>query len=86
MYTVIWKSFLLDRLADFYVTTSAPERERMAGGVELLNLRLATDPLDVGESRDVGYRVVFTPLLMVTFHVNEAARRVRVTDVTRFGR
>ncbi len=86
MYTVIWKSLLLDRLADIYVTADASERERMAAGVEEFNAQLAADPLDVGESRVGGYRVAFPPLLKVSFHVNEANSRVRVTDVIRYGR
>ncbi len=86
MYLVIWKTFLLDRLADFYVSAEVDDRERMAVGVEWLNARLAADPLDVGESRSGGYRVAFPALLMVTFSVDVINRRVRVTDVTRYGR
>jgi hypothetical protein len=86
MYTVIWKSLLLDRLAVIYVDAEPDERERMALGVEAFNIRLALDPLDVGESRVGGYRVAFPPLLQVSFHVDEARRRVSVTDVIRFGR
>lgn len=86
MYTVIWKSLLLNRLADIYVAADVSERERMAVGVEGFNAQLAADPLDVGESRVGAYRVAFPPLLKVSFHVDEANRRVRVTDVIRYGR
>ena len=86
MYTVIWKSLLLDRLAAIYFAADVAERERMAVGVEAFNAQLAADPLDVGESRVGGYRVAFPPLLKVSFHVDEANRRVRVTDVIRYGR
>lgn len=51
MYAAIWKSFLLDRLAAFYVDADRADRERMAAGGEAFNARLAADPLDVGESR-----------------------------------
>ena len=37
MYTVIWKTLLLDRLAVIYVAADPAERERMAAGVEAFN-------------------------------------------------
>ena len=86
MFEYRWLEAALDRLADIYVTAGPVERERMAAGVEAFNARLAADPLDVGESRVGGYRVAFPPLLRVYFHVDEATRRVRVTDVIRYGR
>ena len=85
-FTIVWKSTVLDRLADFYVASSDAARQRMARGVENLNRRLAQDPLDVGESRHGGYRVAFPPLLMVTFSVDESSRTVRVVHIVRFGR
>lgn len=54
MYTVIWKTLLLDRLAVIYLAADPAEREQMAAGVEAFNARLATDPLDVGESGSAG--------------------------------
>ena len=86
MYTVIWKSIILDKLAAIYVDEEPSQRERIAAGVESFNARLAADPLDVGESRIGGYRVAFPTLLKVSFHVSVASRRVQVTDVTRYGR
>ena len=86
MYAVIWKTALLDRLADIYVAAEVDERERMAAGIEALNARLADDPSDVGESRVGGYRVAFTPLLRVSFHVDPVRRQVRVTDLVRIRR
>jgi plasmid stabilization system protein ParE len=86
MFEYRWGEAALDKLADIYVTADASERERMAAGVEEFNAQLAADPLDVGESRVGGYRVAFPSLLKVSFHVNEANSRVRVTDVIRYGR
>ena len=85
MFAYLWLESTLDKLAAIYVTLSLPEQERMAVGIERFNERLANDPLDVGESRVGGYRVAFPPLLKVSFHVDVAARRVRVTDVVRYG-
>lgn len=85
MYAVIWKTFLLDRLADIYVLAGPGERTRIAVGLTSFNDRLAIDPFEVGESRDGGYRVAFPPLLQVSFHVDKASYRVRVTDIIRYG-
>ncbi|HET6573903.1 MAG TPA: hypothetical protein VFG68_09895 [Fimbriiglobus sp.] len=86
MFEYRWLETTLDELANLYVAADRPEWERMAAGVERLNARLAADPLDVGESRGGGYRVAFLPLLMVSFHVDEVNRIVRVTAVSRYGR
>jgi hypothetical protein len=86
MFTVIWKTATLDRLADLYVAAGVPDRDRMAAGVDALNARLAADPLDVGESRSGVLRLAFPPLLAVSFLVDEANRVVRVTGVSRYGR
>ena len=86
MFDYRWLESTLDKLADIYVAADAAERERMAAGVEAFNARLAVAPLDIGESRVSGYRVAFPPLLRVYFHVDESNRRVRVTDVIRYGR
>ncbi len=85
MFEYRWLNSVLDKLAGFYVAANVPERDRMAGGVERFNARLVTEPLEIGESRDGGYRVAFIPLLMVLFHVDVANRQVRVTDVIRYG-
>jgi len=86
MFEYSWLETTLDKLADIYIALDSQERERMAAGIELFNQQLATDPLEVGESRLGGFRVAFPPLVQVYFHVDVANRRVRVTDVTRYGR
>ena len=86
MYDVLWREDLLDQLADLYVAVTAPERERMARGVQGLNRRLKDEPLEVGEGRPDGFRVVFTPLLFITFYVDEEGRVVRVSSIRRYGK
>jgi hypothetical protein len=86
MYDVIWRTVMLDHLADLYVAATVPERERMARGIEGLNYRLAREPLEEGEARADGYRVAFPPFLFVTFHVDEVRRVVRVVSVRRYGK
>ena len=86
MFEYRWLRSVLDKLADIYVSTDVPDRDRIVAGVEMFNLKLATDPLSIGESRGDGYRVAFLPLLLVYFHVDEANLRVQITDVSRYGR
>jgi len=86
MYEYLWPETVLDKLAAIYIAADVPARDRMAAGIEHLNARLAADPLDVGESRVGGHRVAFVPLLVVYYHVDEAHRRVLVTDVVCYGR
>ena len=85
MYTVIWKAAILDRLAELYVDADRETRERMASGVAALNVRLANDPRNEGESRGGTTRIAFPALLTVTFYIDEAQRVVRVTAVSRYG-
>ena len=85
MFKSLWSRSVLDELADIYVSATSPERDRMASGIESLIGRLASDPFDVGESRDDGDRLAFTPLLMVRFNVNTAAYRVLIKAVARYG-
>ncbi|MBA4191694.1 MAG: hypothetical protein C0467_27255 [Planctomycetaceae bacterium] len=86
MFKYLWLEATLDKLADIYITLDVSQRDRVAAGIELFNQQLATDPLEVGESRVGGFRVAFPPLLKVSFHVDVTNRRVRVTDVTQYGR
>lgn len=86
MFDYHWLEAALDQLAEIYVAADSSERDRIASGVEAFNARLASAPLDEGESRMGGYRVAFPPLLRVYFRVDERTHRVRVADVTRYGR
>lgn len=85
MYEYLWTDATLDKLTDIYVAAGVPDRERMATGVQAFNVRLAADPLSVGESRVGGYRIGFPTLLRVYFRVDVATRKVWVVDVKRFG-
>ncbi len=84
-YAVVWKTSLLDRLAEFYVVADPADRDRMGVGVEQFNEQLAADPLGVGESRMGGYRMAFPPLLHVYFRVDSVERVVWITRLNRYG-
>ena len=85
MFALNWSKYALDRLADIYIAATLDEQARIAG-VDALNARLRSDPLNEGESRSGGYRLTFTPLLSVGFYVSTADRVVQVTRVKRYGK
>jgi hypothetical protein len=85
MFAVIWANAALDELADVYVAATAEERIRIAAGVDALNTRLASDPLNEGEARTGKYRIAFPDLLAVVFRVSEADHTVRIAAVARYG-
>jgi hypothetical protein len=85
MFALVWSNRALDQLAALYVDATVEERERMAAGVNALNTRLRSDPLNEGESRAGGLRVTFPALLLVTFFVREKDQLVYVPRVQRYG-
>jgi len=85
MYKYLGLETVLDKLAAIYVAADTDERDRITAGVESFNAQIAFDPLEVGESRESGYRLAFPPLLQTMFHVDYVNRLVRVTDVKRYG-
>src|SRR5438128_661293 len=80
-----WSNRALDLLADIYVAATPAERSRIASGVDALNARLRSEPLNEGESRPGGRRITFPPLRAVVFRVS-MDRVVRVTTVKRYGK
>lgn len=80
MWAMSWMDYALDRAADAYIRLDLDGQALLAGALENLNARLRSDPLDVGESRDRGYRIAFIPGLVVYFKVDPVARRVTVTN------
>lgn len=86
MFEYEWLESAIDKFSNIFTTQDLDGQDRMAGAVERFNARLRSVPLDVGESRVGGFRVAFVSVLMITFHVNLTTRRVRVTDVIRYGR
>jgi hypothetical protein len=52
MFTVEWTDYALDQLADVFVSLDLNTQDQLSKAVEVLNRRLAIDPLDEGESRN----------------------------------
>ncbi|OWK38158.1 hypothetical protein [Fimbriiglobus ruber] len=65
--TVEWEAGALERLADIYTEAQPAERETIFRCVERINVQLASDPWQLGESRGTGRRVWFAHPLMMAF-------------------
>jgi hypothetical protein len=81
MFAVVWTDYALDLLADVVESLDLASQDQLTSAIETLNRRLASDPLDEGESRNSPYRVTFVGSLGVLFPVEAANGVVRVTEV-----
>jgi hypothetical protein len=80
MYPVIWYNSALDALADAYVASDPATRDRIAEAVARLNVALADDSSEVGESRPgLGRRIAYELPCAIRFTIDAADGVVRVT-------
>jgi len=80
-WTVLWGSGAENDLAQIWVNAS--HRQSVTDAANEVDRLLAIDPLDTGESREEGRRILLVPPLGVTFNVLPDDRIVRVLDVWR---
>jgi hypothetical protein len=83
-YTVRWMDDALDELDGVWL--DAADRDSVWGASSRIDRRLATDPLNEGESRTGGRRITFEAPLQVLFRVFETDRLVEVISVAASGR
>jgi plasmid stabilization system protein ParE len=81
-YTVVWQPLAKSQLAAIW--NAAADRRAVTAAANELDRLLATDPMEVGESRSGDMRVEFVPPLGANFRVYEADRNVRVGRVWRY--
>ena len=79
MFIVIWRDSALNELADAFVRADLLRRDTIEHAVMRLNAQLASDPIDLGESRSGSQRVAFDKPCAITFLVDTTAGVVRVT-------
>jgi|GEM_PF-740528 len=79
MFHVRWQPSAEQELALLW--TLADERNRVTVAARRLEKKLKEDPLNAGESRWAGVRIVFESPLAVDFHVSETHRIVSVLHV-----
>ena len=78
--TVRWTAEARTELADIWLHADSAQRRAVAAAAHAIDRRLAINPDDEGESRDVGCRVLFERPLGIMFHVQ---RRPPVVHVVR---
>ena len=81
-YTVLWAPAAERKLAELWMDAS--RRRELSDAANAIDLRLGAAPLDEGESREKGRRILLVPPLAVTFEVFPGDCLVRVLHVWRF--
>lgn len=76
MYSVIWRMTAIRLLSE--VTARAAEPSVIDQAASHIDQMLRRMPRDMGESRDIGYRVWYADVLGVYYHVDEATLTVEV--------
>jgi hypothetical protein len=79
--TVTWTRRAHRRLAELWL--AAPDRAELTAAANSIDAELARDPLNAGESRRGGARVIITPPLGVFFDVLPDDNHVEVWAVWR---
>ena len=78
-YVVVWLTAAETELAAVWV--ASPRQAEVTAAVANLDQHLATDPSDLGESRDQGRRIAFSEPIAMLFRVYENSKTVVVTQV-----
>jgi hypothetical protein len=80
-YTVLWRREALDELAIAWMM--AADREAVTVASAQIDRLLRAAPLEQGESREEGTRVLLIPPLGAEYEVEEGDRKVYVNSVWR---
>jgi len=81
MMRVEWLQSAVDDLADIWVRAAGERRRDITIASESVDLDLALDPRNAGESRGGRQRVLFVGPLVVFFRMEADGRTVTVTGV-----
>jgi hypothetical protein len=81
-YTVFWPDAAQDQLADQYLAARFDGREaEFSQSVSEIEVKLARDPLTVGESRTGNQRLLMERPVMVFYEIDAATRVVTIAGV-----
>jgi hypothetical protein len=86
MFRVEWLQSALDELATIWMQADAVLRQAITAASHSIEQRLQRDPLNEGESRPGGRRIMFVPPLAVIFRVEADGQTVTVLHVRAFRR
>ena len=86
MFQVVWLQVALDELMTLWMQADATLRQAITAASHAVDQRLASDPLNEGESRPGGSRITFVPPLAVRFQIEADGQTVTVLHVRVFRR
>jgi hypothetical protein len=75
-YAVIWQPTAESMLADIWI--HAVDRNAVTVAANQIDVRLANDPFNEGESREEPFRILFESPLVVDYQIVADAKEVRV--------
>ena len=78
-YTVVWKRSADDSLVELWMNST--DRTAITAAVKEIDAQLGQSPLEVGESREIDYRILCILPLVVAYRVSEDDRLVTVVKV-----
>ncbi len=78
MFSVRWTRTALDRLTAIWLRLASAQRRALTAATHAIDGRLASDPLNEGESRPGGRRVLLLPPLGVAYRVDPQRQTVTV--------
>lgn len=78
-YTVVWNRSADDSLVELWM--NATDRNAVTQAVREIDAQLGQSPLEVGESREVDYRILCILPLVVAYRVSEDDRLATVVKV-----
>ncbi len=81
MYAVDWVKTVLNLVATHWLSADPVLRKAITAACHQIDQQLAVDPFKESESRSGNKRVAFFSPLAVTFHIEEANRRVVISDL-----
>ncbi len=81
-FTVVYAPEAERRLIELWLDSAA--RRAVTAAADVIDEILASNPMEVGESRPEGMRILFMEPLAVIFRVQGEDRKVIVTEVWRF--
>jgi plasmid stabilization system protein ParE len=81
MFTVRWIPTALNDLAAIRTAANSGQRQAITRASHAIDAQLANDPLNVGQARPQGRRVLLATPLGVTYIVDTASATVRVLRV-----
>jgi hypothetical protein len=83
-YRLRWKRSALEELADLWTDADSSDRREINQALSSIEHELARTPLQAGESRPAGNRIVLEPPIAVVFNVDPDKQQVRVLQIWRY--